>query len=197
MLTRDDFRALVNYDNPKLDARARRDQLPFINADLIDGEAPAAGARKPYRAIDAYYTMIVDDLNERLGLPLDRACSLTVALSDFIVPALPRIAASAAAISRGEPAAEIYGGAVEVVRMARAGRGGRAVETWLPLLGTADKLSAAIADHEPVAAVALVNLSRIAALLRQRAEKHRIDLGELFTGGAAVTGATLKIRRIE
>jgi len=176
---RRDWLLLVHHDRAVFDSRARRDQYPFLNSDMVDVRQSAAGEEsryKMYSATEALYTIIADELNAQVNTPLHQACSIAAQLSDFVVPHLPEIVASAAAFHRGQETEELFCGFIKCHRS----DGGRAIEFTRPVYGT----MAAMADlprHWPtIIAWGFINLTRAAALLKKRADEHHIDLGDFW-----------------
>lgn len=174
-LSRAEFMALTGYDRVGFDARARRGQFPFL--------LNRTGSDLPYRvyqAMDALNTMLADDMHERLGLPLDTACALAINATDRIVPRWEAVCSTSADELAGRACEHLLCGGVQIRRETSR----RIVESWQPLFGSPSEIGVALAHWSPVAAVALVNITLIAADLRRRATRAKIDISDLWRGTA-------------
>ncbi|WP_457093679.1 hypothetical protein [Microvirga sp. P5_D2] len=161
MLSRAEFLLLTDLTRPRFDARARRDQFPFLVADEYDG----VQGRRLYTAGHALLTVVVEDLARKGGLDLDLANEIGLNCQHFLFDAdlsddsKPIWVGAAFWDENGTIGRNHVGGTIE------------AVDTQLKR----------DPDTTPLTfRVVLANATRAAAIVRRRAQDHRIELGPFF-----------------
>lgn len=175
-LSRGEFMALCGYDRVGFDARVRRGQLPFLLLKPEEERAASDSRYRAYSAKDALYTMLADDMHDRLGLPLDTACALVIMAIDQIKPRWSAVCSTSADVLAGQDSEHLFCGGVGIRREEPR----QFVESRQALFGTANEIGAALALWSPVTEVALVNITLVAAELRRRAARNKIDIADLW-----------------
>jgi hypothetical protein len=172
-LSRVDFIKLTVRTRERFDARSRRKQFPWP-VDISGTER--------FDPSFALLTIVQDELNTQLGMPLDDAATLAFNLRNWL-------------FNRKESAA-LWAAIHGTARDFRAGKkpaevlaGGLNGTRW-PLAGTFEQIAQFICDQSGkgsrVSAIALVSITRAAATMMERAKEHEIDLKEFWDGTAAM-----------
>lgn len=175
-LTRKQFLGLTGLDRATFDSRARRDQFPFLNGDLIDVAERVAGDEARYRmytASEAFFTLISDTLNKQCSMPLRDACNLAVRLTDFFRPCWAALRESSLALLAGREFEPILCGSFSY----------KSVKNFIipqPVCDTLSNIAANKKFWPPILAVSLISLTELAADLHVRAAKFEVDLEEFW-----------------
>ena len=169
-LSRTEYCRLVGLEVEQLNVLRRRDQLPAVpNLDLPEEVAHERG----YSPGNALLLIVANELAERYEISRDSAARIAVhgwqafrRWDDIFVT-------SAQVAAGKEPIADILLGVVDWPGVARDKAGNRPAQKIA--VGTLKEIAEQYPDARNIIAI---SLTRCAALLRQRAAKARINLGD-------------------
>jgi len=170
MFGRAEHCALCGLEVEAYNALYRRGQVPLVpNLNLPESVRNERG----YSPTSALALIIANEFVDRFDLSRDRAAELAVHSLALFGPRWGDVAKTSAAVAAGEsPMADILLGVVDWTGAASKKRNRPNVA-----LGTLPE----IADQNPSAQnIIAVSATRCAALLRQRAARAKIDLGDLW-----------------
>jgi len=172
-LSRSEFCSLAGLEVEQFNVLRRRDQVPSVpNLDLPGKIANERG----YEASGAFLLTIANELVE--SYEMSRECAARIAACGRIMfTRWEEVSATSAQIAAGkEPARDILLAVIDRRGLARDKATNRPVQKVA--VGTLKE----IADqHSNVRDIIAISLTRCAALMRERAEKARINLDEFWS----------------
>ena len=165
-LGRSEYMRLTNLTRAGFDSRARRGLLPVTFVRFPDDEEIS---RNYYTATGAFMTILADALAEN-GIDIATASGLAGAALDRIVSRWKQISTSSLDILEGRETVELLCG---FYQSARAGQP-------MAVCDDLEAIAIQMAEWKPLVRAVLVNVTRVASTMRERATKHDIDLSEFW-----------------
>lgn len=168
-VSRADFLKLTKLDPEGLKSRARRGQLPLPQTER---------QRNTYGAFEALLTLIVDDLAQALDCSLVKVSNIIHAHALALSLKWPEISHSSEDLFNGIEADEVLFGLLSHPVADQSHR-------YPYVLGTLDEIYSELKARPPVVRMVVLNVSRAAAVLRMRAAREEIDLGDFWAAPPA------------
>ncbi len=171
MLGRADFCKLAGLEVEQYNALRRRDQVPLVpNLDLPEAIANERG----YSPTGALALIIANELTERYDMSRDRSARLALYTLQLFGQRWNRVAETSAQLAAGKTAyADILFAVIDWP-------GARPKKKGPPPKIGIGTLSEIASQYPNASSIIAVSATQCAALLRQRAARARIDLGDFW-----------------
>jgi hypothetical protein len=170
---------LTGLTRESCDARARRNQFPFSNTEVLNARNLTDDdvTYRPYRVWDAFLTLIADDLNRMFGIQLTATCQLALNMSTDLQRRWPKIVDTSFSEELAGGNKAILCGGVAVVFSEAWQR--QQLPTWKPVVGTLPEIVRQVGKTS-INRVALTSATQLATVLRVRAVHSNVDLSAFW-----------------